>query len=430
MANSYRKSTLKFSFSTEYARPKALEVEQFLREDVKIPSADLIGIHLSIVSSVVYVKLVNDAACDAILEKTKNGLKFRHSDGNIGPVTVDHAGLGLRTIRIFELPFELPADEVVAALRPYGTVHSHVAEKWTQFTTYPVLNGVRQIRIDLGKHVPSYLYIGGCRAIVIYDGQPKTCSGCGKEGHIRSECLQRRIAQLQPTDLLPSTTPTSLPITYVAALRMDPGQMHEAVHSQDLSPVAVLERNEVEQLSSTTVPPPAPSAPEGVEEKSHDRMEMDEMVVPTAAFVPERRDSLQSTDTETHSRKQRSPKRHKKRRKASADEPLTQSSAVEISSHNTEVAQKASAPGCDVSPSKEVANVMLMSAAQPMIVDHHDERCSLSCNVSSQAPRRTGEAFADIATHSTAWADDVVPESSAEETTTTVAAAAHDRSGV
>lgn len=44
------------------------------------------------------------------------------------------------------------------------------------------------------------------------------------------------------------------------------------------------------------------------------------MVVPTAAFVPERRNSIPSSDSELHPRKQKSPQRRKKRRKTSTTE--------------------------------------------------------------------------------------------------------------
>lgn len=424
MANSYRKSTLKFTFSTEYARPRALEVERFLREDVKIPCTDLIGIHLSIVSSVVYVKLVNDTACNTILERAKDGLKFRHSDGNIGPVNVDHAGLGLRTIRIFELPFELPAEDVEAALRPYGKVLSHVAEKWTQFTTYPVLNGVRQVRIELTKHVPSYLNIAGCRAIVIYDGQPKTCSGCGKEGHIRSECLQRRIAQLQSTDPLPPTTPTILPLTYVAALRTDAGQIHEPEQLQDLSEITVSGRDEEERLTTNTVSPPAAPTQEKVEEKTYDKMEVDQLVVPTAAFVPDRRDSIPSSDTETHTRKQRSPKKTKKRKKASSDEASTQDN--ETSSHHTELVTNPSTTDCDMSSTTGPVTALHIQSVQRTSDDQHDKR-SPEC---SELPLQLqGKALEDARIQSTAWADEV-PESSAEDAVSTAASTAHDKQNV
>lgn len=323
MADSYRKTYIKISFANEYARPKAHEIEPFIRDEVKIDPNHVVGIHLSIVSSVVYVKLINEAVCDGVVQAHKQGLKFRHSDGHIGDVTIDRSGLGLRTIRVFELPFEVPSDVVIAALQPYGRVLSHVAEKWQTFTTYPVLNGVRQIKIELTKHVPSYLVIGGCRAIIIYDGQPKTCSGCGKEGHVRSECMQRRLVQVPVGEAVAPTTPTTLPITYVEALRMEADQPlvmpSLGDRLQEIStPVA-----ETPAMTTYMPPPIAPSAPPPVEEVTEGRMEVDSLVVPTAAFVPERRGSLSDQDKESNTHTQRSPKRRKKRHLAQSNTNMT-----------------------------------------------------------------------------------------------------------
>lgn len=379
MAQSWRNSTLKISFSNKYPRPKALEIEQFIRDEVKVPVNDVVGINFSIVSSVVYLKLINDTVCDKILNATRRGLKFRHSDGHIGDVTIEHAGLC--TIRVFELPFEVPEEEVISALRPYGKVISHVLEKWAQFTTYTVFNGVRQIRIELNKHVPSYLTIGGCRAIIIYDGQPRTCSGCGQEGHVRSMCMQRRITQLPPGDKQVPSASTTLPLTYVQALKQpgptsgnDPflnavlpqgneDRMEAALvpvsdpPTQNASEVSPMEGTEVnasvvppgvlaqdqntvlqsttddkatDQTHSSMLPlaeKPTDNDQSPQQTDPYEKMDVETGVIPTSAFITTGTASASSSDdfhprsdVEQHVRKQRSPRQHKKRRRTPSDE--------------------------------------------------------------------------------------------------------------
>lgn len=410
MANQYRKSTLKFTFQNEFVRPRALEVERFIREEAKIPSADVVGIHLSIVSSVVYVKIINEAACERILRETKRDLRFCHADGNVGTVTLDHAGLGLRTIRIFELPFELPAEEVVAALRPYGTVQSHIAEKWTQFHTYPVLNGVRQIRIELIRHVPSYITIGGCRAIVIYDGQPKTCSGCGKEGHLRSECMQRRITQLPLTDVVQPSQSTVLPLTYVAALT-------NAATSPNLTtlPDALMEDTKTRRDEETPVPrtetststAPAP-ATEG--EPQNNRMAIESLIVPTAAFVPDRRESLHSSDTEGHIRKQGSQKRRKRRRKSPADQAEDQTQEDEDSTHQVDATFEAVATGSSVEMQREHHEASKIPAVERLTIVTSDGCCPSAKGEQAHVLRLEDAMEEDPPPLSTAWADDTEDE--------------------
>lgn len=216
-----RRDTLKFVFDCNYARPKSYEIEAWIEESLKSSFGDIIGVHLSIVSSTVYIKFRSPEICDEIVQSRAGNLKFKHCDGNVGEVKVTHAGFGIRTVRIFELPFEVPAEDINAALAKYGKVVSNVAEKWMSFKV-PVLNGVRQVKIELKTHIPSYISICGYRAIIMYDGQPRTCSGCGSTGHVRAQCIQRRVTQVPTGETAPADRMTTLPISYVAAARLRP----------------------------------------------------------------------------------------------------------------------------------------------------------------------------------------------------------------
>lgn len=405
MANQYRKYTLKFEFRKEFARPKALEVERFLHEEAKIPAADIIGIHFSILSNTVFVKLTNDATCDKVLREMKPGLRFLHPDGNVGNVEVDRFGLGLRTIRIFELPFELPAAEVVAALRPYGIVQEHVAEKWSQFKTYPVLNGVRQVRIELRRHVPSYLLIGGCRAVIIYDGQPKTCSGCGQEGHLRSECLQRRITQLPPKDADPTPTPTILPVTYAAALTRPPPVQPQTTTVTGPEQLSVARSREDQSAVSTT--PPMPS---NTDEAANSKMTIDSLIVPTEAFEPARRESVPSSDTEEQVRKQRSQKRRKRRRRNISDRDSSHSlegEEMNTQDTNDEADTFATAPTPKEQTARQAAAVR---QTLKMNIDQQ-EGSSAGCEAERSHPINQNNRMEHEQTSvSTSWADDVGTE--------------------
>lgn len=322
MAHSYRRTTIKVTFQAEHPRPRAHQIEEFIREDLRLKPQEVIGINFSITGSNVYIKMTSEAACADVVRQHAQGLKFKHSDGHIGEVTVDHAGFGLRTLRIFELPFEVPQDVVVEAFRPYGKVLGHLAEKWQTFTTYQVLNGVRQIKIELSKHVPSYLMIGGVRAIVMYDGQPRTCAGCGQEGHVRSDCLRRRLLQIQTEDATPAAKNTPLPSTYAAAV------LNKEASSQDtpvFPPPLPPENNTVHGTSPDTSPTPAvePTTPLSSTENPPELMDLDLRAVPTSAFVQTGTtsdDGRSHSDTEQHVRKQRSPRKRKKRNQTPTDD--------------------------------------------------------------------------------------------------------------
>lgn len=327
MAHSYRKSTIKITFQAEYARPRAYEVELFLRDELHLDPQEIIGIQFSIAASVVYVKMINEEACTKVITGTTGRLQFRHSDGHIGDVTIDHAGLGMRTLRVFELPFEVPADSVTSALKPYGNIISHVAEKWQTFTTYPVLNGVRQVKLELTKHVPSYLNIAGCRAIIMYDGQPRTCSGCGQEGHVRSECMQRRITQIPSGEAVHHAPPSILPVTYAhATAATTSGGVDQDQIPPQTDDHVIAEAHTALPLQKETPDRPAQRLSLQGDSSDHtERMDVDPRVVPTQAFLSEGAegsDLHSHSDTETHVRKQRSPRKHKKRRRTPSDDSL------------------------------------------------------------------------------------------------------------
>lgn len=233
-----RKDTLKFTFDRTFVRPNSYEFERFLEEVVKITSDELVGIHFSIVSTVIYVKLITADLCERIIHSSGGSFKFKHSDGNISEVTVTHAGFGIRTVRIFELPFEVTAEQINDVVSSYGTVLSNIAERWSGAHKFPVFNGIRQLKVDLRRHIPSYIDVCGYRAIVMYEGQPKTCAGCGATGHVRAQCMQRRIAQLPVGESVRPSTMSSLPITYVAAVAGPPPTAPILNTSQDNIPTA------------------------------------------------------------------------------------------------------------------------------------------------------------------------------------------------
>ncbi|PIK39500.1 putative zinc finger CCHC domain-containing protein 3-like [Apostichopus japonicus] len=55
-----------------------------------------------------------------------------------------------------------------------------------------VLNGHRQVRIDLKQDIPSFLFIAGHKADVRYPGQPRTCFRCWETGHEAKVCPNKK----------------------------------------------------------------------------------------------------------------------------------------------------------------------------------------------------------------------------------------------
>jgi hypothetical protein len=47
----------------------------------------------------------------------------------------------------------------------------------------------------LKKHIPSHITVAGHRALILHDGQPQTCYGCGDTEHMYHVCPKRRGAK-------------------------------------------------------------------------------------------------------------------------------------------------------------------------------------------------------------------------------------------
>ncbi|XP_049809578.1 cytochrome P450 4V2-like [Schistocerca nitens] len=84
--------------------------------------------------------------------------------------------------------------------------------------------------------------------------------------------------------------------------------------------------------ASITAPPPEDNHRPTLQESMDARMDIDPRVVPTAAFLPDTGAAEEihpHSYTETHVRKQRSPRKHEKRRRAPSDECLQRSSDMD-----------------------------------------------------------------------------------------------------
>ena len=102
------------------------------------------------------------------------------------------AGLGGRRIRIANLPPELPRAVINRAMEQYGNVGDIRDEMWSKVYHYKVCSGVLLVQIDMKKHIPSHMMIGGHRALITYEGQPMTCYACNETGHMIQQCPGRQ----------------------------------------------------------------------------------------------------------------------------------------------------------------------------------------------------------------------------------------------
>jgi hypothetical protein len=136
----------------------------------------------------VYIKFRDNNRLLDVLHLTGGEVEYRHTNGKISIVHQETAGLGMRKVRIANLPPEVPDAVIRTVLSIYGEVQGVQAETWSRAYRYTVANGIHIASITLTKHIPSHITMTENRVLVSYEGQPMTCHGCNGTGHLYQAC--------------------------------------------------------------------------------------------------------------------------------------------------------------------------------------------------------------------------------------------------
>jgi hypothetical protein len=136
-----RQNTIICLFDTSSPRTSAYHIHEWIYESFKLPEADVRMIQIDWPRCRVYTKFNNSDRTYATLQATYGGVEFRHN-GDISVVSIELASVGTRSIRLANLPSEVPDRTISVALSPYAkekVVHEGL---WSTAYRYPVYNGV------------------------------------------------------------------------------------------------------------------------------------------------------------------------------------------------------------------------------------------------------------------------------------------------
>ncbi|KAJ4437550.1 hypothetical protein ANN_17695 [Periplaneta americana] len=118
----------------------------------------------------IYLKLVSVTLYNKLLNEHKGDKMFKYESGEEIQIVVSAADIQSTTVRIFNLPPEIPNIIVSNILSKYGQIHDR-SEKWNDQYPLPVNNGVKAVKMDIKIPIPTLLKIGMYTASLNYPGQ-------------------------------------------------------------------------------------------------------------------------------------------------------------------------------------------------------------------------------------------------------------------
>ncbi|KAJ4429252.1 hypothetical protein ANN_26255 [Periplaneta americana] len=139
-----------------------------------------------------YIKVISPTVYEKIVQKHEGETKFKYGNGEQTQIKISKADSPAITVRVFNLPPEVPNSMVTTALTRYGVINSVRNEQWSTAFPFPVNNGIRALKMEVKQNIPGSVPIGGYNAHVTYIGQPILCFVCHEPDHKKEGCRRRK----------------------------------------------------------------------------------------------------------------------------------------------------------------------------------------------------------------------------------------------
>ena len=160
-----RQDTIVCCFDPRSPRITAFHLHEWIHENLRLAEEDICMIQVNRPMRRVYLKFTSGEHMQTVLQDTKGQLEFRHDNGELSQVIIELAGMGMKKIRIANLPPEVTDHTLRDSLTKYGEVKDIKEKLWTQTCGYPVYNRIRIVDMKLKQHLPSHMSIAGNKAL-------------------------------------------------------------------------------------------------------------------------------------------------------------------------------------------------------------------------------------------------------------------------
>jgi RNA recognition motif-containing protein len=105
---------------------------------MKLPENDISTIQIDGPKRQVFIKFANTERMQHVLQETDGQMEFRHDNGELSMAKIEPAGMGVRRIRIENLPPEVHDRIIREMLTKYGEVRDITEDAWSRIYRYKV----------------------------------------------------------------------------------------------------------------------------------------------------------------------------------------------------------------------------------------------------------------------------------------------------
>lgn len=319
------KNTLMFRFPDGATGPSVVEMARFAKS-FDADKFTMESVYKISEERCLCIKFMNERSMkDALMQNPEKHV-FEYSNGEKVQITMSVAGGCSKYIRIFDLPPEVPDQEISLVLSKYGVVRRMVRERFPAQLELDLTTGVRGVYIEAKKEIPATLFFLNRRGRVYYEGVKHKCFLCKEEGHLKAECPRNKANQKKANDAMVETSagPSTVKQTSYAAMLKSKAPVTDVLESTMtvLVPATAKIANNIEtdacvagvddEDKDATRPPADEGDDDGCEETSESEsvaapaMEMDE-----CSSVLKRQHDSSSTEDEGFNRVTRSRKQKK-----------------------------------------------------------------------------------------------------------------------
>ncbi|KAJ4433174.1 hypothetical protein ANN_15431 [Periplaneta americana] len=164
MSTIRRLNTIKVQFDSSATRPMAMDVHLWIQQTLKLNTEQVEMLQLNTQEKSLYIKVISPTIYEKLIHKHEGTTDFKYNNGEQTQVKVSKADVPSVTVRVFNLPPEVPSSLIQTVLNTYGVVHSVRQEQWSTAYPFPVNNGVRAVKMEIKKHIPGSIAIAGYNA--------------------------------------------------------------------------------------------------------------------------------------------------------------------------------------------------------------------------------------------------------------------------